>query len=65
MSKTISGTGAVHLAAHFVANCISPLTKVYIGTPTKGDYRPQLELVGLEILKYDTTTPKLAPTTTK
>ncbi|KAM0326288.1 hypothetical protein ACHAQA_006886 [Verticillium albo-atrum] len=50
--QTISGTGAVHLAALFIARCVSPLAQVYVGTPTWGNYRPQLELVGLQVLTY-------------
>lgn len=50
--QTISGTGAVHLAFLFIARNISPLTKVYVGVPAWGNYKPALELVGLEATEY-------------
>ncbi|KAM0512926.1 hypothetical protein ACHAPE_008431, partial [Trichoderma viride] len=50
--QTISGTGAVHLAALFISRCISPHTKVFVGVPTWGNYKPAFELVGLQIIEY-------------
>ncbi|KAG9251639.1 aspartate aminotransferase [Emericellopsis atlantica] len=50
--QTISGTGAVHLAALFIAQCMSSKTAVYVGVPTWGNYRPAMELVGLRQLEY-------------
>ncbi|CAG8364960.1 unnamed protein product [Penicillium salamii] len=51
--QTISGTGANHLAALFLSRCkTSPSQKVYIGTPTWGNYEPLCALVGLEVVKF-------------
>ncbi|KAG5752512.1 hypothetical protein H9Q69_003564 [Fusarium xylarioides] len=50
--QTISGTGAVHLAALALRQSISPHPKVYVGTPTWGNYKPMFELVGLEVVEY-------------
>lgn len=50
--QTISGTGAVHLAALFISRCISPHIKVFVGVPTWGNYKPALDLVGLQTIEY-------------
>lgn len=50
--QTISGTGAVHLAALFLAKAISPLPKVFVGTPAWGNYKPLCTLVGLQVHEY-------------
>lgn len=51
--QAISGTGAIHLGALFLAR--TPLfkgKKVYIGTPAWGNYVPLFNLVGLEVVTY-------------
>ncbi|KAF5566735.1 aspartate aminotransferase cytoplasmic [Fusarium phyllophilum] len=50
--QTISGTGAVHLAALALSQSISPRPLVYVGTPTWGNCKPMFELVGLEVVEY-------------
>ncbi|KAL6884754.1 pyridoxal phosphate-dependent transferase, partial [Trichoderma evansii] len=50
--QTISGTGANHIAALALRQSISPRPKVFVGTPTWGNYKPIFELVGLEVLEY-------------
>lgn len=50
--QTISGTGAVHLAALFIAQYLAPETKVYVGVPTWGNYRPTFELVGKQVTQF-------------
>ncbi|UKZ69362.1 uncharacterized protein TrAtP1_010370 [Trichoderma atroviride] len=50
--QTISGSGAVHLAALFISRCISPYIKVFVGVPTWGNYKPALDLVGLQTIEY-------------
>ncbi|KAH6695378.1 putative aspartate aminotransferase [Plectosphaerella plurivora] len=50
--QTISGTGAIHLALLFIARSMSPLTKVFVGVPAWGNYKPALELVHLQITEY-------------
>ncbi|KAF4760606.1 hypothetical protein HAV15_007847 [Penicillium sp. str.  len=59
--QTISGTGANHLAAVFLARCeTSSSPKVYIGTPTWGNYEPLCSLAGLEVVKFSYYDPKSA-----
>ncbi|KAI5926858.1 aspartate aminotransferase [Camillea tinctor] len=51
--QTISGTGAVHLAALFLSRCAEfKDKKVYIGTPAWGNYEPIFTLVGFQVAKY-------------
>ncbi|KAI6354661.1 hypothetical protein MCOR25_008518 [Pyricularia grisea] len=50
--QTISGTGAVHLAAQFISRFVTPSPTVYVGTPTWGNYRPLCELVGLQVVEF-------------
>lgn len=50
--QTISGTGAVHLAAQFISRFVHPSPTVYVGTPTWGNYKPLCELVGLQIVEF-------------
>ncbi|QYT05326.1 Aspartate transaminase [Trichoderma simmonsii] len=50
--QTISGTGANHLAVLLLAKCIVPQPKVFIGTPSWGNYKPMLDLVGLSTVEY-------------
>lgn len=50
--QTISGTGAIHLAAQLIAQCVSPPPAVYVGVPAWGNYKPLCELVGLKIIEY-------------
>lgn len=50
--QTISGTGAVHLAALFIANHLPPTTRIYVGVPAWGNYKPALALVGLDVTEY-------------
>lgn len=50
--QTISGTGAVHLAAQFISRFVHPSPTVYVGTPTWGNYKPLCELVGLHIVEF-------------
>ncbi|KAM6487565.1 aspartate aminotransferase [Trichoderma sp. SZMC 28011] len=50
--QTISGTGANHLAVLLLAKCIVPQPKVFIGTPSWGNYKPMLDLVGLPTVEY-------------
>ncbi|CAI7638033.1 unnamed protein product [Penicillium crustosum] len=59
--QTISGTGANHLAGVFLARCgTSSSPKVYIGTPTWGNYEPLCSLAGLEVVKFPYYDPKSA-----
>lgn len=48
--QTISGTGANHLAALFLAR--HSTSDVYIGTPTWGNYEPLCSLVGMNVVRY-------------
>ncbi|KAF2446561.1 aspartate aminotransferase [Karstenula rhodostoma CBS 690.94] len=51
--QAISGTGAIHLGALFLAR--TPAfkgKKVYVGTPAWGNYVPLFNLVGLEVVTY-------------
>jgi aspartate aminotransferase len=50
--QTISGTGANHLAVLLLAKCITPQPKVFLGTPSWGNYKPMLDLVGLQTVEY-------------
>jgi aspartate aminotransferase len=50
--QTISGTGANHLGAVFAQRFLSSSRKVYIGTPTWGNYKPLFEHSGFEVLSY-------------
>lgn len=50
--QTVSGTGAVHLAALFLSRFVKPLPTVYVGVPTWGNYKPMCELVGLPFQEY-------------
>ncbi|KAJ4302913.1 hypothetical protein N0V90_001804 [Kalmusia sp. IMI 367209] len=51
--QAISGTGAIHLAALFLARTSAFETaKVYVGTPAWGNYVPLFNLVGLEVVTY-------------
>ncbi|KAL3958125.1 hypothetical protein ACCO45_008703 [Purpureocillium lilacinum] len=50
--QSISGTGAVHLAALFISRCIAPCPEIYVGSPTWGNYKPAFNLVGLDIQEY-------------
>ncbi|EYE91610.1 PLP-dependent transferase [Aspergillus ruber CBS 135680] len=59
--QTISGTGANHLAALFLARCAgSKQNTVYVGTPTWGNYEPLCSLVGLQVVKYRYYNPETA-----
>lgn len=52
--QTISGTGAVHLAASLLTQ-LSPTTRpptVYVGIPAWGNYKPLMKLVGLDVVEY-------------
>lgn len=52
--QTISGTGANHLGALFLRNTLGDhLPKIYIGTPTWGNYEPLFHLAGLEVVTYN------------
>lgn len=35
-----------------MSQCITPRPRVYVGTPAWGNYKPLLELVGLEVVEY-------------
>lgn len=51
--QAISGTGAIHLGALFLAR--TPAfkgKKVYVGTPAWGNYVPLFNLVGLDVVTY-------------
>ncbi|USP74748.1 Zn(II)2Cys6 transcription factor [Curvularia clavata] len=51
--QAISGTGAIHLGALFLARTPSfQGKKVYIGTPAWGNYVPLFNLVGFEVVTY-------------
>ncbi|KAL7933031.1 aspartate aminotransferase [Trichoderma chlorosporum] len=50
--QTISGTGANHLAILLLAKCVAPQPKVYLGVPSWGNYKPMLDLVGLQAEEY-------------
>jgi aspartate aminotransferase len=51
--QAISGTGSIHLAALFISRCAAfKDKKVYVGTPTWGNYEPLFNLIGLDIVKY-------------
>lgn len=50
--QTISGTGAVHLAALFLARCFSTPVNVHVGVPAWGNYKPTFALVGLQLIEY-------------
>ena len=50
--QTISGTGANHLAAVFLQRSMTSQARVFVGTPTWGNYEPLCRLAGLEIVKY-------------
>lgn len=50
--QTISGTGAVHIAAQFIATSLHPKPLIYVGTPTWGNYTPLCELSGLNVVHY-------------
>ncbi|CAG9978558.1 unnamed protein product [Clonostachys byssicola] len=52
--QTISGTGAVHLAASLLTQ-LNPTTNpptVYVGVPAWGNYKPLMKLVGLDVVEY-------------
>ncbi|KAL5394708.1 hypothetical protein PMIN06_002787 [Paraphaeosphaeria minitans] len=51
--QAISGTGAIHLGALFLARTPAFAgKKVYVGTPAWGNYVPLFNLVGLEVATY-------------
>ncbi|CAJ0547378.1 Ff.00g041320.m01.CDS01 [Fusarium sp. VM40] len=50
--RTVSGTGACHIAALALSESISPRPKVFVGTPTWGNYKPIFELVGMKVTEY-------------
>lgn len=50
--QTISGTGAVHLAALFLSRFLPPDTNVYVGVPAWGNYKPAFALVNIQINEY-------------
>lgn len=51
--QAISGTGAIHLGALFLARTPAFAgKKVYIGTPAWGNYAPLFALVGLDVATY-------------
>jgi aspartate aminotransferase len=51
--QAISGTGSIHLGALFISRCASfQDKKVYVGTPSWGNYAPLFNLVGLDVVKY-------------
>lgn len=50
--QTISGTGANHLAAVFLQRSMTSQARVFVGTPTWGNYEPLCRLAGFEIVKY-------------
>ncbi|KAJ3538061.1 hypothetical protein NM208_g6071 [Fusarium decemcellulare] len=50
--QTVSGTGANHIAALALAQSVTPLPKVFVGTPTWGNYKPIFDLVGMDVSEY-------------
>ncbi|KAM0431521.1 hypothetical protein ACHAQK_010146 [Fusarium lateritium] len=50
--QTVSGTGACHIAALALSQSVSPRPKVFVGTPTWGNYKPIFELVGMKVTEY-------------
>lgn len=51
--QTISGTGAVHLAAELVALTSTPPPAVYIGVPAWGNYKPLFKQSGIDAVEYN------------
>ncbi|RSM12546.1 hypothetical protein CEP52_002337 [Fusarium oligoseptatum] len=50
--QTISGTGANHIAALALSQCVSPRPQVFVGVPAWGNYKPMFELVGMQVTEY-------------
>ncbi|KAI8654213.1 hypothetical protein LRP88_01757 [Fusarium phalaenopsidis] len=56
--QTISGTGANHVAALALSQCVSPRPQVFVGVPAWGNYKPMFELVGMQVTEYSYYDPK-------
>lgn len=50
--QTISGTGAVHLAALLLSQAFELPPTVYVGVPAWGNYKPLAQLTGLSVVEY-------------
>ncbi|KAM5352919.1 hypothetical protein ACJ41O_005641 [Fusarium nematophilum] len=50
--QTISGTGANHIAALALSQCVQPRPNVFLGVPAWGNYKPLFELVGMSVTEY-------------
>ena len=50
--QTVSGTGAVHIAALFLREFISPKAKVYVSDPSWSNHRVIFEFLGFEVDDY-------------
>ncbi|KAJ5951287.1 Pyridoxal phosphate-dependent transferase major region subdomain 2 [Penicillium vulpinum] len=59
--QTLSGTGANHIAAIFLARLLDTKPAVYLGTPTWNNMKPLCDHAGLETVEY----PYIDPQTSK
>ncbi|OQE37997.1 hypothetical protein PENCOP_c009G04038 [Penicillium coprophilum] len=50
--QTLSGTGANHIAAIFLARLLDPKPAVYLGTPTWNNMKPLCDHAGLATIEY-------------